>query len=509
MIREKIRHSPQEGVVRLIIAILFFALFGVLKTHVYLFLACASIVPIVLDFLFCEVHLRICASRFSNNDAIYCIALLWHRFSHIAFSIFFYVLAKNMSTSLIFKRLCLLYMIASIVQSAQRSILFVISYFTIWKAYASRIQLTVLSNQIIIGITNYIQKFDRNFKLSEYQTTNTLRKSTVFEDCLQSFQSTENPETERPKLDVTDYTKEKVPLRKVHEAIDMHIISASDAVKTYEALKKKFPVLNYPALQTIFSGNKTMAKLAHSSFLNYEIITREDFVNCYQHVALAQKNLHANIHAYESMVSTLNYALTCVSLVIMLFACLITFGIDVVKNSALVVSCFIALSIIFGTTLTRFFEGIVHVFFIKMYSIGDTVYIKDERLIDQIFTVERMSLLTTTFRRDDGVSVIISNFRIKDSVVQNMYNSGFCTHLIDLKLPALNGEQVNFLQTELKTKFNANLVLLNFDLGNTYVQIQIPNKSNFQDIAAKKKQFAEVTKFVNEILMTPPESIQK
>lgn len=263
------------------------------------------------------------------------------------------------------------------------------------------------------------------------------------------------------------------------------------------------PVLTADDMNTIFC-DKQLADIAMSILDSNgnDKIEQNEFIAAFDDIVQSRASLNSTLADYERMVGTLNTALTVVSSIAVFFSVLIVFHINVIQNTTLILSSFLAMSIVFGSTLTRFFEGLVLVFSIRPFDVADVVYIRNEQQTEHIYTVLKMSLLTTTFLRADGHNVSVSNFRLKDSFIVNWTRSGQTTHQVSLRLPCSTPLSfLDALQTRLQSldlpqlsSISTTLESVRSDGLSLQVSVFATHVENFQNLSERFALYDQLTR---------------
>ena len=164
-------------------------------------------------------------------------------------------------------------------------------------------------------------------------------------------------------------------------------------------------------------------------------VSRAEFVAVVSGLSSRRAGLRSTLRDYQRMVRTLSGALTCVSIICLFFAVLGILHADVLGMGTSIVTGIFAFSIAFGSTLQSFFEGLIFVFVVRPYDVGDRVFMPDAQGQQLDLVVTRMNLLTTVFTSSSGQYMILSNSILRDTLINNAYRSVSREHRFMIKLP--------------------------------------------------------------------------
>jgi small-conductance mechanosensitive channel len=87
----------------------------------------------------------------------------------------------------------------------------------------------------------------------------------------------------------------------------------------------------------------------------------------------------------------------------------------------------VAWSFVFGSSMARSFEGLIFLFNIHLFDVGDTLLLPD----GNYYTVNRIRVLATDFLRDDGCFVRLENSVLRTQHVVNLTTSKQKNQLLD------------------------------------------------------------------------------
>jgi small-conductance mechanosensitive channel len=493
-----------------------------------------------------------------DNNKIYYAVLMWDHLSIIAASFTGLLAAKHFSTSSVLHKITRLWMVYAVLKAIQRSALYYLTSITIWKAYLPRIKDTVLAHEIITGLSSYAAKYAptaedllerEKQQQQQQQEQQPRRKSTVLLDIEAELVERH---AERSRSFATSgqvFSTETIPLHSVHAAVRMDAISHLTNVQSVGALYErimstthhgdKMPfaagvytpvrrILNMPLhaatsnelgstavlsirhLRTVFSSNANLAEEA-LQLLDKNgdgCVDKAEFLSSFADMAARRQDLLRTIADYESMAAVLDRALTFVRHLIMFFVILFVFGSHVMANAGLVLSFFVALSIAFGSTLQAFFEGIIFVFAVRPYDVGDRIFVRDESGAEQNYVVYKITLLMTEFRRADGITVTVSNRKLRDMVIVNAYRAATGCHRISIKLPVNTDSDIlselvqNIIALSIPHVTDVSYVYAGVrdDGVSTTVSIVAIQNQSFQDIALRTSISNALHKAVHDFL---------
>eukprot|EP00891_Asterochloris_glomerata_P001949 jgi/Astpho2/1949/gw1.00038.393.1_t len=138
--------------------------------------------------------------------------------------------------------------------------------------------------------------------------------------------------------------------------------------------------------------------------------------------------------------------------VLLVFAYLIIFDVDITKVWLSFSSIFLAFTFVFGNSLRNLYESIVFLFVIHPYDVGDALFINTEWSM-----VEEIALQYTMVQRYDGVRIWWPNHVLCNGAVMNISRSGFRWEsyklLVDISTPA---EVLTAVEEAASAHFKAN-----------------------------------------------------
>ncbi|KAG5191298.1 hypothetical protein JKP88DRAFT_251631 [Tribonema minus] len=397
---------------------------------------------------------------------------------------------------------------------AKAVLLFITANVT-WKSYLSRIQDTVMAHQIVQGFKNFVAE-----------------ETTVIDiDCALSRDSLLSLKSVHRAKDITDVSFTDDPSQLFDTVLSSKKLRLSSGkAPMYNTLMKRLMLsphrevaagpastpsapysgqhLTTEHIKVIF-GNTAMHVAEILDRNGDGLVDKEEFVRIFEDIRSDAVNLKETLKDFEKISETLNRALTALSLIVTSFAALAILGVNLLQNSVVIVSVFVASSIVFGSSMQRFFEGIILVFASKPYEVGDRVLIDGMYLL-----VKNISILTTTSVGADGQYCILSNSQLKDAVIINAYRSGESSQRWSILVPCtVPPTYCEDLEAHLK---NLNVVGVEgidcwfdkcrADGVNDVIIVSARQRTNFQNVVTKArigKQLAAGIKVFTADLPSP------
>lgn len=469
-------------------------------------------VPPIMHLIFHSIFVKINKTSLIHSDIIYSATQLWRQFSQMASSLILFAFGHYIHEQLFVQRLLTIHMAWTLIALVQKALLFLISYNTIWVSYAEKIRESVITYQIFDRFIDYVKLKVPHFKIKKKER----KTSSIYQDAVTGSFEPKNQDIEAPLLaqsstlqTILVFTSPRVPLSIVHEAISDIEFDRNDGVLLYKKVMQAINVdethsqLTAKALQLIFTETD-MWNIAKIVLGSHPVITEQQFIAAFGDAVTQRSNLHVNLENYQSMINTLDRVLLSICAVIMLFVTMFIFKLPVLKNGPLIISIFLALSIMFGSTLTRFFEGLVFVFLIRPFNVGDTVFIKDEASREYCHTVSSMHLLTTVFVREDGQTVIMSNFRLKDLIIINAYRSAASKINMTVLLPPLTMQELIALESAI----GCEIIITSFEELSCLATVTICHHTNLQNIQSIASETRRIRRLIWEFV-TPKNMIKR
>ncbi|KAG5183997.1 hypothetical protein JKP88DRAFT_315618 [Tribonema minus] len=426
----------------------------------------------------------------------YLCTLMSSQLSLLICSIVFVTSSHAYGGSLALEKLSLLCVMYSAVFTIQKAVLLYITANVTWKSYLSRIQETVMAHQIIQAFKNFVaeDKTVINVDYGGYGESLLSLKSVHRAKDIADLGFTEDPGLLYDSV-LSSKKLESTPSKTVYNALmrtlklspprrdctPMHMVQHSSSLPG--------PHLTLEHIQTIFGS--TALRVMEILDRNCDgSIDKQEFVQLFDEISSSAVNLKETLRDFEKIGATLNRALTGVSLIITSFAALAILGVNLLQNSVLIVSTFVASSIVFGSSLQRFFEGIILVYASKPFEVGDRIQINDMCVL-----IKNISILTTHAVCADGQYCILSNAQLKDAVIINAYRSSASAQRWSLLVPCTVEpdfcgqleKHLNDLDIEGVDGIDCWCETCRADGLHDLVIISARQNSNFQNVALKAK----------------------
>jgi hypothetical protein len=383
-------------------------------------------------------------STLAERDVVYMSTLMTSQLSVLASAGTLIATAFAYSDSVAVQKVSIVFMTQATTFAAQEAALSYITAKHIWVAYLTRIRRTVAAYTIVQGFHDFVAESKIGGAVATPVATTEPTVDPV------------EPAAVTPALDEDwDDDGMGVSLRSVHRsvALTQQHGPCEDPGSVYDAVLRAFATTVVPtspvrssgltgAVRLIISPPKRRGTLAgeHHALTgdhileifeerapsvmrlldknNNGVIDKHEFVAIFNEIRSNSANLRETLQDFRNITRTLNRALSAFSALIVFFVSLVVLGFNILQNSVLIVSVFVAASIAFGSSLQRFFEGIIFVFGSRPYDVGDRV-----QMLGMDLLVKNISLLNTHAVCSDGRYTILSNSLLKDSVIVNVYRS--------------------------------------------------------------------------------------
>ncbi|OBZ66486.1 hypothetical protein A0H81_13558 [Grifola frondosa] len=196
------------------------------------------------------------------------------------------------------------------------------------------------------------------------------------------------------------------------------------ARKLFSALSDVYPPRKHLVVDDFVPYFPTVAD-AHSAFALFDKdgngdITRKEMREAVRRIYRERKALTASLKDVGSAVAKLDAVLLAVTLLILIFVCLLIFNRgDTIASLVPLATIILGFSFIFGHSAQTLFESLIFIFSTHVFDVGDLVMIDD-----QVLYVREFGLFSTTFRRVDGQEIIAPNALLAGSkLVHNLRRS--------------------------------------------------------------------------------------
>lgn len=467
------------------VSMILFALFA--KTTLLL-MSSIQYVSVLATILFFGLSELLSHTPLVEYDVVYNGTLMWNHLAGLVAAAASIPLVHHLGNDAWILRLCVFWFIASFVKTIQQCVLFYLTSISIWRAYLPRIKTTVVAHEIVCGLSDFVLKYapsPQEVLRRSAHTKNTIghKKSSIFD--VESGERILNQRSESSlKREEQFMGRGAIPLHSVHAALRMHnledmkdpvaiqclfdrivaalrygsfnnipqphvmralkipqviqpLLGDHDNRSTLDANPNMKSIITKQHIYRIFSNNKPLADAAMSLLdrNNDGAIDRLEFLSAFGNINVRRDDLERTIADYEAMVAVLDRALSFVTTILLFFVALLLLKVNILANSVLMISLFAATSIAFGSTLQGLFEGIIFAFSLRPFDCGDRIFVRDESLAEQNYVVSKITLMTTTLTRVDGIVVTVLNSKLKAANVVNAYRAETAVHKFFFKLP--------------------------------------------------------------------------
>jgi hypothetical protein len=383
-----------------------------------------SLLPNIL--LACNLLSRILYwTPLADNDVIYYTIAIYRYNAILFWSVVNYVIIRSKVSNTFSSRLFKSIVIMSIIIYIKKIILLSITYTTVWKSYITKISESIVTTHLILKFVHFIQKYNPLFDLQKIDR----KRQSVYHNLIVPDEASVNIQKYK-SADVIQLIKtESVSLKLIHESLEIPDFSETDCKNIYDNMITTLSghgitKFDSNAFHFIFSADLKMTTLCEFVFEHASIITYAQFKTVYEQSIREKSSIKQTLTNYGRMIATLDSFLNVIVIVISIFVLLILFGVDLKHNINLILSIFAATSFMISSSLSRFFEGLIFLFTVRVFDLNDVIFVRDESGTENQYTVTNIDMLMTTLKRhSDNMVVTISNFRLKDSVIVNQSRS--------------------------------------------------------------------------------------
>ncbi|KAF9653327.1 hypothetical protein BDM02DRAFT_3087350 [Thelephora ganbajun] len=210
------------------------------------------------------------------------------------------------------------------------------------------------------------------------------------------------------------------PLSDVHPPRDYLIVEG----QTSFANVGEIPIVDFMVLD--FEPYFRTTADAHAAFVIFDKdgnanITKKEMREAVQRIYRERKALVASVKDTGSALAKLDAVLLSVTLIIIIFICLLIFNrVNTLSSLAPLATIILGFSFIFGHSAQVLFESLIFIFSTHVFDVGDLVMIGDN-----VMFVKEFGLFSTTFSRVDGQEIVAPNSLLANTkLVHNVRRSG-------------------------------------------------------------------------------------
>jgi len=222
-----------------------------------------------------------------------------------------------------------------------------------------------------------------------------------------------------------------------------------------------------------------------------------------------RKALANSLRDLSQAVGKLDAIFLVIVFVIVLFAWLAIFNVEVWKMLVPLGSTLLALSFVFGPSAKSIFESIIFVFVTHPFDSGDMVVIDDMWL-----NVQSIGLITSVFRRVDGQETYAPNSMLATKYIYNVRRSLNQSEVIEIQVDFQTANsKIHELRTHLRSWLDSNS--RDFVPGNLEIQLRsvenssrmtltmgIEHRGNWQDLGRRWERRTRFMYALKEIIDT-------
>ncbi|KXS09559.1 hypothetical protein M427DRAFT_149681 [Gonapodya prolifera JEL478] len=240
---------------------------------------------------------------------------------------------------------------------------------------------------------------------------------------------------------------------------------------------------------------------------------RSSVVNIFEE----RRNLSKSISDMHKALAKLNLVLTVVTVFILLFVWLLVFGVDLSSVFVTLTTLLVISSYFVGSSLSSTFTAVVFLFVTHPYDVGDLIQIQLSGTFFT-FTVMEMNILTTTLKKDDGLTAIVPNNILSQNFIYNVRRSAPQSQSISLDVPfdtdvkkvaELREMLKSWVQKERHDYGSSYVLMLDADGAKYTIKliIGVVHRDNFQDggkaTQRKDKFIHKIKELLKELQILP------
>lgn len=221
-----------------------------------------------------------------------------------------------------------------------------------------------------------------------------------------------------------------------------------------------------------------------------KIITSKQLRNSVVKLFQERCDLFSSIHDHGKIVSKFDNIITFAIIFISFVIGCLLFQISLKAFLSSVGTFALSFTFIFGSFAKNIFEDFVFILSSHLYDVGDAIIIDGE-----LYTCQKIEILTTTFVRWDGQLIYIPTQQLITKNIMNVRRSGMQTESIELIMPSNTSvenvsklrKQVSETLSQEKNNFTGKVSLGAFEHSDTTVKTKllIEHGSNFSDMSKR------------------------
>ncbi|KAL4250143.1 hypothetical protein ABKN59_006484 [Abortiporus biennis] len=236
-------------------------------------------------------------------------------------------------------------------------------------------------------------------------------------------------------------------------------------------------------------------------------VTAKEMRNAIRRIYQERKDLTRSLKDVSHVVGILDFVLSSLAIVILIFVCLLIFN----KSNTLaslvpLATIILGFSFIFGHSAQMIFESLVFIFSTHVFDVGDLVMIDDSPMF-----VREFGLFATTFQRVDGQTLIAPNTLLATSkIVHNFRRSGSMWESTELMisyqtslstLSLLNARLKSYADQHSRDWTDITIQIDKMEYQNaTHLLVLMGHKPNWQDWGGRWERRTKFMKFLKSVL---------
>ncbi|KAH7855834.1 hypothetical protein Vadar_029514 [Vaccinium darrowii] len=186
----------------------------------------------------------------------------------------------------------------------------------------------------------------------------------------------------------------------------------------------------------MFAGAAETGKIQKSSLRNW-------VVNVYNE----RKALAHSLNDTKTAIEELNKILSGIVLVVIIIMWLLLMGFATTKVLIIIASQLLLMTFIFGNTIKTVFEGLIFVFVMHPFDVGDRCVVDGVQMV-----VEEVNILTTIFLRYDNEKIIYPNSVLATKAINNYYRSPEQSDSVEFSVDfSTSAKSIAALKAKIKT----------------------------------------------------------
>ncbi|KXS10446.1 hypothetical protein M427DRAFT_36983 [Gonapodya prolifera JEL478] len=227
-----------------------------------------------------------------------------------------------------------------------------------------------------------------------------------------------------------------------------------------------------------------------------------------------QRHLTKSIEDMHHALTKLDLVLSVITVFLLFWVWLLIFGVDLQSVFVTLTSLLVLSTYVIGGSLKDTFSCIIFLFVTHPYDVGDLIQVPGHTMS---YIVVEMNILTTTFRRTDGMTVLASNTVLSNMFISNIRRSAPMSQSVQLDIPIdtpvekiheIKQRMSEWVQKEAidYSSFDVNITDLISESFSMKVSMSVKHRDNWQDGSKKSQRqtrfLTQLTKVLQELGVT-------